>query len=248
MTQKPENLDWAPVAAEAFSLWGYALSDYQRMFDLSAAELAQPILDCAGGFSSFNADLTAQGGQVVSCDELYCLPQPNLVTRVEEALVAMGGLLQADPARFPAARDVTQVTAVIERRRQACQRFLQDYDAGLAAKRYTGDLLPKLSFTDQQFKLALCSHFLFATELLDLSFHIQAALELARVADEVRIFPLLNERGQQSDLLGPFMLTLQTEYGLGVEIRSVDYGFQVGGNAMLRLWRETCQVPGDLGA
>ena len=52
--------------------------------------------------------------------------------------------------------------------------------------------LPTLPFADRSFDLALSSHFLFLyTEQFDESFHRSSIVEMCRVADEVRVFPLL---------------------------------------------------------
>ena len=52
--------------------WGRSLKEYDKMFQLSGEEiLSKKILDCGGGPSSFNAEMTKKGGRVVSCDPLY---------------------------------------------------------------------------------------------------------------------------------------------------------------------------------
>ena len=51
---------------------------------------------------------------------------------------------------------------------------------------------PPVTLPDKSFELAVCAHFLFLyTEHLSEAFHGSAILELRRVADAVRIFPLL---------------------------------------------------------
>ena len=82
-------------------------------------------------------------------------------------------------------------------------KFLDDYPSGKAAGRYIEAALPMLPFSDQAFDLALCSHFLFLySEQCNLTFHIESIRELARVASEVRIFPLLELGAQPSRHLG----------------------------------------------
>ena len=65
--------------------------------------------------------------------------------------------------------------------------------------------------------------------------------ELARVAKEVRIFPLIDRHGQPSPFLGPVLLGLQ-EGNYGVEVKEVPYHLQPKGNAMLRVWAQQCQL------
>jgi len=56
------------------------------------------------------------------------------------------------------------------------QTFLQDYEEGKQAGRYQTGALPILPFSNQQFELALCSHFLFLySDHYDVTFR-QAAI------------------------------------------------------------------------
>ncbi len=52
--------------------WGRSLDEYRRMFALTDSDLEKRILGCADGPASFNAELTANGGSVVSCDFCSC--------------------------------------------------------------------------------------------------------------------------------------------------------------------------------
>ncbi len=93
--------------------------------------------------------------------------------------------------------------------------------------------LPDLPFEKKEFKLALCSHFLFLySEQYSLVFHIQSITELSRVAKEVRIFPLLELGGIQSRHLDQVIENLNHS-GFKADIKKVDYEFQKGGNEML---------------
>src|SRR5512145_1876935 len=74
----------------------------------------------------------------------------------------------------------------------AMREFLDDYEPGLAAGRYLAGSLPALPFPDRQFDLCLCSHFLFLYDSLGMDFHLQSMLEMVQVADEVRVYPVIN--------------------------------------------------------
>jgi hypothetical protein len=91
-----------------------------------------------------------------------------------------------------------------------------------------------LPFASDSFDLVLCSHLLFTySEQLSTDFHAASLQELARVAREVRVFPLVTAfTGARSPHLAPVLAGLQAQ-GLSVEVRSVDYEFQKGGNQML---------------
>ena len=99
-----------------------------------------------------------------------------------------------------------------------------------------------LPFANFTFDLALCPDLLFA-DVADqnAAFNLQQIRELARVAKEVRIYPLSNNHGLPSPLLGPVLLGLQQD-NYGVEVRDVTTTLHPKGNAMLRVWAQQCQV------
>lgn len=113
------------------------------------------------------------------------------------------------------------------------------------------DQLLKLPFSDQFFDLAICAEVLFVErekeaesgKALNLTEgnHIEAILELARVATEVRIYPVTKRDGNPSRYLGPVIQALQLK-GLGVELREVKASGERNGQALLRLWRESCML------
>jgi hypothetical protein len=112
-------------------------------------------------------------------------------------------------------------------------RFLKDLPAGLERGRYRTDALPHLRFADGAFDLALCSHLLFLySDALSLKFHLAAVEEMARVAGEVRVFPLLGAYGAPSPHLKSLVHALQ-DRGYAVETRHVPYEFLRGGNEVL---------------
>jgi hypothetical protein len=123
----------------------------------------------------------------------------------------------------------------------AMRRFLADFQAGKAEGRYVVGSSPRLSFAGEQFSLALVSHLLFLySEQLDLDFHIAAFGELLRLANEVRVFPLLGLDSQRSSHVGPVCEHL-TRAGFGLEVVAITCEFQRAedhaGNRMLRVRR-----------
>lgn len=223
-------------------VWGHSLADYRQMFALEESDLEKTILDCGAGPASFNAEMAQQGHQVVSCDTLYGLSEAEIAKQVEATLAHLETEVAKNQQHF--VWDSAQsAQAFNTMHRQATQQFLKDFPAGKQKKRYITETLPHLSFVDYTFDLALSSHYLFHQPAKDddHAFHIAALLEMCRVANEARIFPLLNSKGEISELVGPLMLELQQQ-NLGVEIREVPYQFQKNGNAMLRVWSNTCEV------
>ena len=99
-----------------------------------------------------------------------------------------------------------------------------------------------LPFPDFTFDLALCPDYLFTDEdNQSIDFQLQQIIELARVAKEVRIFPLSDSHGLPSPLLGPVLLALQQE-NYGIEVRDVTTLLHPKGSAMLRVWAQQCHV------
>jgi uncharacterized SAM-dependent methyltransferase len=72
------------------------------------------------------------------------------------------------------------------------------------------------------------------SEQLSKDFHIDSIKELCRVAEEVRIFPLLELGSRRSRHLELVLKALKQQ-GYSVEILPVEYEFQRGGNEMIRV-------------
>jgi hypothetical protein len=216
--------------------WGRSFDEYRRMFGLTDEELELRILGCADGPASFNAEMHRLGRRVVSCDPLYAFSADEIRGRIG----ATAAKLVAD-ARATAGRyiwDRIRSPEELGRVRMATmERFLTDYDDGRCDGRYLPYSLPTLDFPDDSFAMALCSHFLllYSSEL-SREFHVRAALEMCRVARQVRIFPLLDMEGRISQHLEALTREL-TIGGFDAQVRTVDYEFQRGGNQMLRITR-----------
>jgi hypothetical protein len=207
------------------------------MLALSEEDLGRRILDCAGGPASFNAELTELGGTIVSCDPLYEYSPEAIDARIRETAPLMIEHAKHD-------RDLYVWTAfdspeqLVEARLATMKRFIEDFPDGLRKERYRPFALPSLSFADGEFELALCSHLLFTySEMLPLDFHVASIRELARVAAEVRVFPLLDQSGAASSHLQGLMRAL-TDEGYLLRKQRVPYEFQRGGNEMLVVLRE----------
>ncbi len=217
---------------EAAAPWGRNRVEYTAFFDLYDLPPHQRILDCAGGPSSFTAEMSRLDHLVVAVDPLYRLSKPAIKARIEETRGPMMAAVRAAAGRFlwddygtPETLEATRLSAM--------KHFLEDYEEGQAVGRYLDASLPELPFEDAAFDLALCSHFLFLYgEACDLDFHLASALELCRVAREARIFPLLDLEGDRSPHLAPLLDALAAR-GLATEVRRVGYEFQRGGNQML---------------
>lgn len=225
--------------------WGRTLAEYRAMFALRSPEDGCRILDVAAGPASFAAEWTAGGGRAVACDPLYAGSGPEIAARLAAARDAVREVLAAHPGRFTW-RSFADPEALVAERRRAAERFLADLAPGRTAGRYLAGTLPRLPFADRAFDLALCSHFLFLySAAFDAAFHLAALVELARVAAEVRVFPLLAMAGQPSPHL-PAVLDGLGRAGLEVAVVPVDYEVLRGGDRMLRLRRPP--LPGGPGS
>lgn len=223
-----------PFAIDRVVPWGRTFAEYRAMFDLSAADLRRRILGCADGPASFNAELTAQGGKVVSVDPLYAASGAAIERRVRATFEVVMAETRRNRRDF-VWEHVPSVEELGRRRMTAMRRFLRDYPAGLAERRYVAAALPALPFAGRSFDLALCSHFLFLYgDRLDLPFHLAALREMLRAAAEVRVFPLLQIGGAPSPHLPAALTTLRSE-GIDATVAPVPYEFMRGGHQMLRL-------------
>jgi hypothetical protein len=168
--------------------WGRSFEDYQRMFAQTDEDLAGPILGCGDGPASFNAEATARGHAVVSCDPIYAFSSAEIEHRVNACYGDLLAQVRRKRDRF-VWDHFHDPDHLGQCRLAAMRRFLADLDKGKAEGRYITASLPHLPFEDGRFDLAVVSHLFFRRRALDFDFHRLALGELLRVAKEVRIFP-----------------------------------------------------------
>jgi len=215
--------------------WGRNLSEYIDMFNLTDDELKKSkILGCGDGPASFNAEVTALGGSVVSIDPTYQFSTEQIAGRINEVALEVMAEVRKKQEDF-VWKNIANPDALYEMRMSAMQRFLADFKEGKEQGRYKYEMLPSLSFEDAQFDLALSSHFLFLySEHLDEEFHIKAIDEMLRVAKEVRIFPLVTLSGKRYPYLNAIIMALRYK-GYQVDIITTEYGFQQNAFEMLKI-------------
>lgn len=219
---------------ENVAIWGRSAEEYIRMFNLTSKDLELKILDCAGGPASFNTEMTHRGCKVVSCDPVYKLTLNEIAQRIQEAYQAIINVVRENLNSF-VWQDIQSPNQFVETRIKAMHRFIDDFGLGVRQRRYVTGGLPTLPFADGEFDLALCSHFLFTySEHFSEEFHLASILEMCRVAKQTRIFPLLNTSGEPSLFLQPVIDKLSKQ-GYTVQILSVPYEFQKGGNRLLQV-------------
>jgi hypothetical protein len=222
--------------------WSHSLKNYVLMFDLNASDFCQPLLDVAAGASTFNVEMTNQGYKVVSCDPIYKTSPENITQVINQLVEHLATKIEKTTDHYQWGLEYRNSADLIRQQHAMAEIFIRDYAKGLKEQRYISDSLPNLSFENFQFAYALCANFIFDGHYADdLKFQIAAIHDMARVAREVRIFPLLDPTGNISANLGPILAQLQVE-GYGVEIRQVPYQLLKKGNAMLRVFAKNCPI------
>ena len=213
--------------------WGRSLSEYKEMFSLSSDDLRKKILGCGDGPACFNAELTAEDGNVTSIDPIYRFSPDQIRSRIEEVYPQVMEQVSKNKNDY-VWKNIENVEELGRVRMDAMNVFLNDYEKQQESGRYIDASLPKLSFEIAEFDLALCSHYLFLySEHVSQEQHLLSMKELCRVAKEVRIYPLLSiNSNEESPHLEPVMAELERN-GFNVSLVSVKYEFQKGATKML---------------
>ncbi len=216
--------------------FGRSLDEYVHMFALSETDLQRSILSVADGPASLNAEGTAKGYRIHSCDPLYAFEGQEIRDRFYAVLDNIMAQIENTPNDWIWSYHDSPA-ALRKHRIEVAGRFYADYPAGKQAGRYTVGELPRLAYKDDSYDLSLSSHFLFLySEQLDTEFHIEAIAEMLRISPEARIFPLVTLAQDKSPHLEPVMAHSQAK-GYRCQIKTVDYELQPGGNEMLVLHR-----------
>jgi hypothetical protein len=151
---------------------GRTYSEYLRMFWLNEAIVRRgPVLDCAGGPSSFAAEAHQSGFDVTACDVLYNLPAEQLMSKGGEDIAHVFSQFD-EVAHLYTWKYYGDKNKIMTLRRNALDAFSRDFDEGCFEGRYIQATLPRLPFPDKSYALVLCSHFLFLYgDRLGLEFH-----------------------------------------------------------------------------
>lgn len=219
------------------AFYGRTLREYRAFFQLTYADLQQRrILDCGAGCASLNAEGTRAGADIVSVDPLYNRNAAALSAVARHDIAKVLDRAQHASAHF-VFRFFRDLDEVAHCRRNALERFLEDYAAGRAQGRYRAAKLPHLPFADHAFDLALCGHFLLLYGYqYGADFHLHSLRELLRVAREVRVYPLLQPNGEPPSFLEALLGQLRDE-GITTDLVPLEYEFLRGAHTLLRLHR-----------
>ena len=212
--------------------WGRSFREYKDIFALTENDLKKHILGCGDGPSSFNAELTAIGGHIISVDPVYQFDKSSLKSRIDQVYNQVIPEVDANKNDYVWS-NISSVEELTEIRMDAMNIFIDDYENGKEQGRYLQQALPNLNFEDNQFDLALCSHFLFLySDHFGFNQHLTSVKELCRVAKEVRIYPLVSLDNQISEHLEGVIDALRRK-NYDPQLVKVDYEFQKGATHML---------------
>jgi len=212
--------------------WGRSFNEYQSMFSLNTMDLKKTILGCGDGPACFNAELKKAGGNVISVDPVYQFNSQQIRSRIEQVYPEVMSQVIKNSDDF-IWETITNADELGRIRMAAMENFLNDYVQDKEEGRYINASLPILPFKQAEFDLALCSHYLFLySEQVDQAQHVLAMNELCRVANEVRVYPLLALDGSRSIHLDSVINNLK-ERGFDVSLQTVEYQFQKGATKML---------------
>lgn len=215
---------------------GRCLDEYKLMFALSNSDLNKNIIGIGDGPASVNAEMVKLEKNYLSIDPVYMFPVEDIEKKFYQVIDNIIEQVEASPHSW--VWDYHKNAQNLKNKRvKVMQSFVADFEQGMQDGRYLIGELPKLDVSDQQFDLALCSHFLFLySEFFSYDFHLESILEMLRIAEEVRIFPLLSLDVKKSDYLSPILEELGS-MNYAVMVKKVNYEFQKGGNEMLTVTR-----------
>lgn len=213
--------------------WGRSLSEYRDMFSLSSDDLEKKILGCGDGPACFNAEVSSNGGDVISIDPIYRFNADQIRSRIDEVYPQIMEQVLKNKNDY-VWKNISSVEELGRIRMEAMTDFLNDYNKYQKSGRYIDASLPTLPFDFDEFDLALCSHYLFLySELVNFEQHIQSMKELCRITKEVRVYPLLSiSSNEKSPHLNLVMEELDRD-GVNVSLVPVEYEFQKGATEML---------------
>ncbi len=220
--------------------WGRSFDEYVAMFNLSEDDLKRSIIGCGDGPAGFNARMHEQGHRVVSCDPLYGYSCDQIEQAILAARDEVMQQVRNNMQNF-VWKTIHTPAELEQMRMSAMQEFCKDYKTGLLQGRYIPATLPDLPFRDRQFDLCLCSHFLFLYDSLGPDFHLQSIREMARVSEEVRIFPVVDTNGRKAEYFDELIGQVRAS-GLVVRIERTGYDFLKNGHEMLRILKRPAEM------
>lgn len=225
-----------PFLLDHVLIWSRSFDEYEKIFSLRKEDYSKKILGCADGASAFNVTATSLGMNVTSCDPLYERDPEEISEKISNSceLIYPKILNSIDDFNWDYFKDPQELR---DKRLISSRTFLDDFTKNRNSGRYINARLPTLPFSDNSFGLALSGNFLFLySEILSTDFHVNSVLELLRVAEEVRIFPLIGNDRKTPEQLKHVLKALDGQ-PVVYNLVEVNYHFTKGANQMLQIKR-----------
>lgn len=221
------------LVLKSIALIGRTFEEYYDMFELNDTLLKnEKILDVASGVSSFCTQANRQGFNVTASDRIYTFSPTEIEQKCSQDLDMIIKQLPdvADLYVWNFFKDIESLKA---QREKAYILFIEDFK-NYGTKRYVPVEYPLTDFFNEQFTISLMSHFLFLYEdKLNYDFHKKTIKELLRItSEEIRIFPIINMKGEKSSLVKTLMQDKDFER-FHIIIKKVGYEFMKNGNEMM---------------
>src|SRR5437870_10846573 len=102
---------------------------------MSEGDMDANILGCGDGPASFNAEMTALGRSVVSCDPIYAFSKEQIAQRVEATYDPIVEQVRQNSQNYVWS-DFGDVDALGRHRLATLRAFLADFDVGCSASRH----------------------------------------------------------------------------------------------------------------
>lgn len=218
-TSKPTAYPQVGVASTCRSF-----EEYCAMFMLGDKDWTDgPVLDVAGGASSFTSQLRARGVEAFAADPFYEGLTEDVISRAHKEIEVSSAKLAANAGAYD-----WSFYGSPEQHRDARERslalFAEDFRKPDANSRYYTASVPHLPFKDDTFEIVVCSHFLFLyADSFGEQFHADSLEELLRVlkpGGELRIYPLVSLKWEEC----PFLPRLLDEINGVAEIEYLSTG------------------------
>lgn len=228
----------AKYSVQGFAFIGRTFDEYCKMFHLTENELQNnTFLDCPGGACSFTAEAKKKGitAQASDCEYDKSVSHFEESCQLELDKVRVGFADAKSLFNWSFYGDLDQLLLY---RQKSARLFVQDYYKN--PKSYTNGTLPNLPFPDNTFDIVLSGHFLFLyADRLDYNFHLNALLELTRVAKkEVRVYPLIGLDGSAYADMNRLLNEL-SQTGAVPKLIQTDFEFLKGSNQCLLIQKDS---------
>lgn len=230
MTKIKEKINLDKVA-----LIGRTFEEYERIFRLNDFKLKNiTILDVGSGVSSFCAEASKRGMNVIAMDPIYDYNSSSLEKKCTMDLDLV--IKELNGVEHLYIWDIFHSKEDLKNHREKAYKQFINHFRNNKNKLYASEKMPKTTFKNNQFDLIISSHLLFLYDyIFDYTFHKETIKEMLRICSkEIRIFPLVNLYGRRSTFLQDF-LNDPSFKNYKTTIEQVDYEFIRGGNEFIKI-------------